>query len=330
MDILMNYPINYTISVKSKAIVKIILDQGIDVNFMDIFNYSPIMDAVYESHFPVVKLLVDAGAEVNVIVPNFNKKFRYRWRNEPELPPTPPEYSCLLIYAIELNNLSIVKYLIEHGATYDFQKEDYLDNVLSILFHVFRLKILDYLLDTVMDIQYITMETLSEFLWGDRTDITDVLFKHGMDIELVNKEGETLLVCAIKRRKSKIIKYLLEKGVQLQPIYQHLSALDKLIIFNESEGFNILKMLVKHGLELNRVNLEDGETLLTKSIRFHQINVIKYLLEKGADPFYVNTMNPEFSTLERVNEFFNFQRNLKDYKQIHTLIQEARKKKLNS
>jgi len=326
----MNYPINYAISVKSKAIVKVILDQGIDVNFMDIFNYTPIMYAVYESHFPVVKLLVDAGAEVNVIVPHFNKKIRFRWRSEPELPPTPPEYSCLLIYAIEHNNLAIVKYLVEHGATYNFQKEDYLDNVLSILFRGFRLNILDYLFDTVMDIQYITIETLSDFLWRDRTDIADILIKHGLDIELVNKKGETLLVCAIKQRKSKIIKYLLEKGAQLQPIYQHLSALDMLIIFNESEDFNILKMLVNHGLELNHVNPVTGDTLLSEAIRHHHINIIKYLLEKGADPFYVNTMDPELSTFQQINEFFNFQRNLKEYKQIHTIIQETRKKKLNS
>jgi len=73
---------------------------------------------------------------------------------------------------------------------------------------------------------------------------------------------------------------------------QHLY--DKLSIYKYPESLKHFEKI----LEMNFL-YDENEKLFYKMI----------LKEGIADPFNVNTMDPEFSTLERVNEFFNFQRN---------------------
>nr|QBK85537.1 MAG: ankyrin repeat protein [Marseillevirus LCMAC101] len=74
------------------------LDQGADPNLMDNWGFTPLMLAAEACSFPIVKILVDRGAEIN-----FYSESRGR--------------SALLSAVITMDGLSdIVKFLIDEGA----------------------------------------------------------------------------------------------------------------------------------------------------------------------------------------------------------------------
>ncbi|OUM68758.1 hypothetical protein PIROE2DRAFT_28605, partial [Piromyces sp. E2] len=174
-----NSPLSYAIQMKSESIVSLLIEHGADVNFVDIFNVSLLTYAINEQEFGVVKLLVDHGADVNFVAKNSMDNDKM----EP-----------LFLYAIcKDSELPLVQYLLEHGATYDFKSEGSLCTLMPHLFIGFRVEILEYLLESKINIQDLTLKTLKDLIWRDRDELLRILIKHGLDVELSDEEGNTLL-----------------------------------------------------------------------------------------------------------------------------------------
>ena len=84
-------------------IAKALLDHGADPNMYDTYGDSPLGPAIAEGSYEFVKLLIDAGADVNQDINCKSGSYCY------EMPPT--------AQAIRCNELDILKLLLDNGAS---------------------------------------------------------------------------------------------------------------------------------------------------------------------------------------------------------------------
>jgi len=195
VDAYKNCPLHYAIEVKSEPIVSLLLKNGADASFIDIYDRSLLFYAIEKNCLPVIESLIEYGADVNFVVKNVDNK-------KTEQP--------LLFIAIETNEVSIVQCLLEHGAFYDFKSEETLKKLMPLLFYGFNNTVLDYLLETKIDVKDLTMDCLNDLIWRDGDNYLKILVKHGFDIELKNADGETLLVKALSSNKTCLILLLID------------------------------------------------------------------------------------------------------------------------
>lgn len=146
-------------------------------------------------------------------------------------------------------------------------------------------------------------------------DITDFLLKIEVDINLKNVYGWTALRLAIQNRNTDVVNRLLETGqcdVNLENRYGetalffaveigHLGIVDRLLAYGanyyhvnkdgenllhyiiESENINMFQKLLSLGLDVNQQN-NNGRTPLISAVVLNRQEIIKILLEHGADP----------------------------------------------
>jgi len=120
-------PLTLVCKNNNKSIIKCLLEHGADINKRDGNNMTPLGVACEQENENLVKYLIEHGA-------NVNKKYEIKNYAEYYYRPSNKYLSKIdiktpLIPACEKNNISIVKYLIEHGAntnteytSYEFSK----------------------------------------------------------------------------------------------------------------------------------------------------------------------------------------------------------------
>jgi ABC-type antimicrobial peptide transport system permease subunit len=94
------------------------------------------------------------------------------------------------------------------------------------------------------------------------------------------KEGRTLLHMAVWRESLETVKYLVEKGVDLnERDFDGRTPLRQAV----KEGyFRIVKYLVEKGVDLNERDF-DGRTPLRHAVKEGYFRIVKFLVENGAD-----------------------------------------------
>jgi ankyrin repeat protein len=149
--------------------VKSIVNQpGFDINKVDNYGYTALIEASDLDDLEIVKFLVEHGADVNKAGIN--------------------GYTALLRSLYRLN-LEIVKYLVEHGGA-DVNQADNDGNT-----------------------------ALIEASGRGRLDIVKYFVEHGADLNQANKEGKTALTVADEIGFSNIVDYL-KKYVSTKKIQQ--------------------------------------------------------------------------------------------------------------
>lgn len=105
-------------------------------------------------------------------------------------------------------------------------------------------------------------------------DIAKYLIDKGADLNIRSKIGETVLMiaCAVPDRLE-VVRHLVEKGANIN-IQDDVSAISA---FTE--------------MFANNCALQNGETALMKTFHTGSIEVIKYLIEKGANMNLQNKVN---------------------------------------
>lgn len=100
-------------------------------------------------------------------------------------------------------------------------------------------------------------------------DLLNILLEAGANI---HTEDDKALLTAVQREDLTLIKFLLEKGADAQ------TAL-KTAIGIHIHSFRIVELLIQHGADVRNVD----EDTLTKVIKREKLEMLKFLLEKGAD-----------------------------------------------
>jgi len=116
-------------------------------------------------------------------------------------------------------------------------------------------------------------------------ELIDLLINNGFDINAIDKHGQTALFLACFRKDSSLADYLLEKGADVNsgkktPIYAAAS-------FSSA---SLVAKLIDKGANINDQSSPQKDTPLHYAATEGNIEVIKFLLEQGADTKLTNSL----------------------------------------
>ncbi|BBM82311.1 ankyrin repeat domain-containing protein [Candidatus Uabimicrobium amorphum] len=199
-----------------------LLKQNIDVNQLNDYEELPLICAVETENSKIVKILIEAGADVN----------KYLDRS-------PHHIIDPLSHAIETHNSNIVQLLVNAGA--DVKRYDYLEqacneNATGVVKTILRagatvttealmaaLQTNRKLFDTVLE-QYGSVDAklagklLIEAAEYSSWDIIPTLLQKGADVNTRNEYGETALHIALKNEYVSPVKMLLDAGADVTAV----------------------------------------------------------------------------------------------------------------
>jgi len=116
---------------------------------------------------------------------------------------------------------------------------------------------------------------------GDLKTVKTILEKNPSKIDVKNKNGYTALHWACMRAHWNVVKYLVEKGADLNVVGGDGGTQINWAVHHDN--LEIVKLLVENGAKLNSQN-QWGMTELHTAIWRGNINVVGFLLDQGSDP----------------------------------------------
>ncbi|KAF5340827.1 hypothetical protein D9758_017064 [Tetrapyrgos nigripes] len=256
-------------------IVKVLVENGIDVNAGEGFYGFALQAAALWGHLDIVKYLVEKGADVNA-------------KGGP--------HGFALQAAVEKRHLDIVKYLVENGADVNAERGQYGFALQAAAFRG-HLDIVKYLVEKGADVnakgvscgegagvnakggEYgFALQAAAR--WG-HLDIVKYLVEKGAGVNAKGGEyGFALQTAAASRGNLDIVKYLVEKGANVNAEGGTYGFALQAVA--EEGHLDIVKYLVEKGADVNAKGGEYGFALHTAASRGN-LDIVKYLVEKGAD-----------------------------------------------
>ncbi|KAK2706489.1 hypothetical protein QYM36_016505 [Artemia franciscana] len=149
-----------------------------------------------------------------------------------------------LVTAIKANNPEMVKYLLESGAN---------PNCSQCLHHA-----------------------VSEA----KENLCQLLISYGANVDAINMKCETPLVTAILNNNSDMVKYLLESGANPNCAQYHFGILHVAVWRRRA---NLCQLLISYDAKVDALNA-NNTTPLVMAIQANDLDMVRYLLESGADP----------------------------------------------
>jgi ankyrin repeat protein len=124
-----------------------------------------------------------------------------------------------------------------------------------------------------------------EAVKGRHLHVIKWFLKHGMDKNQLNRDGQTALFFLIGNgrvgKSWKIFRYLVERGANMDI---PSSAGDTPFMMAAYHGnIFLLRFMLKHGVDKNKFNENDGFTALMMAVSCLQFHPVKFLLEEGMD-----------------------------------------------
>ncbi|CAF1052114.1 unnamed protein product [Rotaria sordida] len=240
--------------------VKCLLEYHANPNHQNHFGISALMLAAEQGYFECVKLLIQAGADI-------------------DLAPSGPLALIMNIYgqtplfcAAKEGRTDIVKYLLDRGANPSVQNH-YGISALWIPSQRGMLKVVELLLNA-----------------GAETHVAPF----GNQTDKLNITGWTSLYVAMKSRKFDVVKLLLKYGADPNAITKYCST--PFLLASEICDLDIIEACIEAGADLDfapsgsdadNLNIT-GQTALFMATLKDRINIVKFLIEKGAQ---VNIQN---------------------------------------
>jgi len=248
-------PLMYAIQEESLPLIKLLINYGADVNFTLHGGISPLILAVQKNSIPMVELLLHYGAQVNIT--------DGLW-----------EYSSL-IYAIEEDSLSMAKLLIDHGANVNYGRGTLIRSAIKQK----SVAILQLLLENGAKVNEIAIIMYAVRV-GD-LEIFKYLYPYAANINFSDRYDSNSLIKSIdKSGKTEIFEYLIKHN--LNDISDKIV---KNIIFNNQ--LELLKILMNNNFDINFRD-DEGNTLLVYAIKNCNKSMVDYLISIGANISNIN------------------------------------------
>ncbi len=190
--------------------------------------------------------------------------------------------------AIIHNRAAIVPKMAKSGAdvnSKDIQGETPLDIAVSYRFyHIVRM-----LLDFGADVDGSNALYNSIYPYDDDIKTFNLIMEHHLDVDVTDKDGNTILMRAFQFGKNEIIETLLESGADINKLNNEK---ENILFFVDSQcSDEILKKVIKKGVNLNQKSSK-GYTPLHKAVFANRSEKhVKLLVEAGADVNILDNQN---------------------------------------
>lgn len=197
-----------------------------------------------------------------------------------------------LLHATEQEHLDIIKFLVEKGVDVNdtcfdsyYQEEEFQNTVLMIAAEKGNLEITKYLIENGADVNgtgYEDQTPLHCAATYGKLDIIKFLVEKGADIEFQDGYGQTPASTAAANGNTEIVKFLLDKLPKKSRNKDDIM-LDAFYYAALYEHTDTLKYLEEKEINLNKEHSEKEIPMLHEAIERKDINVIKCLIDKGAN-----------------------------------------------
>lgn len=216
-------------------LIKIILDNGADINKYGTKGATPLTVACSNAcgDLEIVKLLLKYGADINKGGSNMN------------IPS--------LAYAITINNISIINYLLNNGA--DIEHHDTSGNSpLMYAIGIRDLNVIKLLLKRGANPNSVNnngKSVLIDAILKSDVSIVELLIKNGVDINRYDNNQEIPLMYAVYHGNVEITKLLLENGADIKAVNNNLESIMNYAltgfntVHNDSKKYDAIRRLLK-------------------------------------------------------------------------------------
>jgi len=266
-------------------VLKFLINNRVDINARYENGNTLLMEAAQNNYFDVAKELISRGANVRAknkegktafslaidkARKDGQKKIPIKWiklikllgNNGADLNEKDEFGESLLFHAIMFNDVELVKVLLTAADT---------KNVLFTVFSSYKSK-------TPLNNQQINELRDSAIIdVNEKSKHTDGEFQN----------GNTLLMYAIKKGHSEIVKLLLDHGANIEAKNEEGNTTLGFAASMYKDDPQIIKMLLDYGADINARNNE-GATPLINAVKNHNFKSAIFLIDKGADTFIKN------------------------------------------
>jgi ankyrin repeat protein len=249
---------------------KLLIDYGYNVNSVKTKYYhgqTPLMWACFCGKLDAVKVLLEAGADVNQKEKNGETAIISAMQSGPKDHP------------------EIVEYLLDHGAAPDSSSQ-FGHTVFLYAVENGYLSIIKKLIAKGIDIEqadkYSGQTPLISAAYKEKTDVVKLLLENEANIHAVDSRGNTAFLHAAWKGNVDLMKLLLEKGAD--PEHRNLlnwNALMQSIVEGHENAFDFLLGI---GSAFEYHEKEKGAMPLMIAAWKGSLPIVKKLLEKGASP----------------------------------------------
>lgn len=294
----------YTAAFGNVKNLKILSGKGISTNLKDDDGNSLLAVAAKSGNTDMMQYLISSqmdleaencqsctALEAAVINDQYNS-VKVLLSKGAKIPLRPTAYnSDALSNASKNGDLNMVKLLIEYG----YPKEN-TNMAMCIASQYNQTEILKYLLSIgINPDSELNQETALGYACSfDSMEALKLLLDNGASADGGSVKGEPLNDACLYG-KTEIAQYLADKGANVNLVYKYKdgSSTDTALLQAVKSGsYEIIKLLVQHGAEVNYKDA-DGNTVLMNACMYGSKNIIEYLIQKGAK---INDQNSEGQT----------------------------------
>lgn len=299
-----NTPLIYALENDNIDMIQLLVQNGANTNIKSNYEYSytPLIYAIKKENINLIQLLLQNGADING---------------------KDNQYDTPLIHAIRLNNNDIVQLLLQNGADINMNDiQRYTPFVIAIHYGNIDIieSLIQYGIDVNLK-TFQNNTPLIYAIQKDNGDIVQLLLRKGADPNIKDRNGMPPIIYAIYHNKINSVKILLQNGIDPNSLYNNKPILNYAIIYdryeivkilldegadvnyiyeinrsgfssnmkiyntpfiNAIDYFDIFKLMLEYNDNIN-MQLPDGYTPLHYAVSFNKPDIVKLLLEKGAD-----------------------------------------------
>ncbi|KAL5083217.1 hypothetical protein Trisim1_001881 [Trichoderma cf. simile WF8] len=260
VDIIGGTPISYALCYGQEDTATELM-KGAQPDSVDGIRRELLLSAVRHSHDPVVKRLLDNGADPGV---------------------ADDEGVTLVALAAMDGNTNIVKLLIERGA--DINKSDHNGTTpLMLAANKGETNVVELLIERGADINKSDHNGITPLMIAIKqgeADIAKLLIEVGADTNNSDLDGKTPLILAIYKGKTKMVKLLIGRGADINK-GDHNGKIP-LTLAIEQKKTNIVQLLLERGVDITKSHC-NGKTPLLLAAEKGNKDIVELLLERGAD-----------------------------------------------
>ena len=289
--------LNLAISIKSVAIVKLLLQKNVDIDTKTKTGQTPLMLALRYEFTDAVPLLLDRGAEVNVRTETGDTPLTLALSNKfteavPLLLDRGAEVNVRtetedtpLTLALSNKFTEAVPLLLDRGAEVNVRMETE-DTPLTLAVSCNYTDIVSLLLarGAGTNENFFHPTPLIIAAKNNSPEIVSLLIENGADVNGVDPD-DTPLMIAFKNNSPEVASLLIQNGADVNEIY--LFSDTPLTFALENNSPEVALLLIQNGADVNRINYI-GETSLMIAARNKSPEVASLLIQNGAD---VNRIN---------------------------------------